>query len=74
MLPTYLLSLREGLEAALIIGIVLGALTKIRRNDLAPAMWLGVLSAVAVSILTAIVLTTLGMSLETGKRSRSLKV
>ena len=63
MLPTYLLSLREGLEAALIIGIVLGALTRIRRTDLAPAMWLGVLSAVAVSILTAIVLTTLGLSL-----------
>ena len=28
MLSTYLLSLREGLEAALIIGILLGALTK----------------------------------------------
>ena len=64
MLPTYLLSLREGLEAALIIGIVLGALTRIRRSDLAPAMWLGVLSALVVSILTAVVLTMLGMSLE----------
>ena len=64
MLPTYLLSLREGLEAALIIGIVLGAVNKIRRNDLAPAAWLGTLSAVAVSILTAILLTTFGMSLE----------
>jgi high-affinity iron transporter len=64
MLPTYLLSLREGLEAALIIGIVLGAVSKIRRNDLSPAVWLGTLSAIAVSILTAIVLTTFGMSLE----------
>jgi high-affinity iron transporter len=64
MLPTYLLSLREGLEAALIIGIVLGALSKIRRNDLAPAVWLGTLSAVAVSILTALLLTSFGMSLE----------
>jgi high-affinity iron transporter len=64
MLPTYLLSLREGLEAALIIGIVLGALTKIRRNDLSPAVWLGTLSAVGVSILTAILLTSFGMSLE----------
>jgi high-affinity iron transporter len=64
MLPTYLLSLREGLEAALIIGIVLGALSKIRRNDLAPAVWLGTLSAVGVSILTAVLLTTFGMSLE----------
>jgi high-affinity iron transporter len=64
MLPTYLLSLREGLEAALIIGIVLGAVSKIRRTDLTPAVWFGTLSAIAVSILTAILLTTFGMSLE----------
>ena len=64
MLPTFLLSLREGLEAALIIGIVLGAVNKIHRKDLAPAVWLGTLSAVVVSILTAIVLTSFGMSLE----------
>ncbi len=64
MLPTYLLSLREGLEAALIIGIVLGAVSKIRRKDLAPSVWLGTLSAVIVSILTAVVLTSFGMSLE----------
>ena len=64
MLPTYLLSLREGLEAALIIGIVLGAVSKIRRNDLAPAVWLGTLSAVAISILTAVLLTSFGTSLE----------
>jgi high-affinity iron transporter len=64
MLPTYLLSLREGLEAALIIGIVLGAVNKIHRKDLAPAVWLGTLIAVVVSILTAIILTSFGMSLE----------
>jgi high-affinity iron transporter len=64
MLATYLLSLREGLEAALIIGIVLGAVSKIRRNDLAPTVWFGALSAIGVSILTAIVLTSFGMSLE----------
>jgi high-affinity iron transporter len=64
MLPTYLLSLREGLEAALIIGIVLGAVSKIRRNDLSPAVWLGTLTAVGISILTAVLLTTFGMSLE----------
>jgi len=64
MLATYLLSLREGLEAALIIGIVLGAVSKIRRTDLIPAVWLGTLSAVGVSIVTAIVLTSFGMSLE----------
>ena len=64
MLPTFLLSLREGLEAALIIGIVLGTVSKIRRKDLAPSVWMGVLSAVTVSILTAVILTTFGMSLE----------
>jgi high-affinity iron transporter len=64
MLPTYLLSLREGLEAALIIGILLGALSKIRRTDLAPTVWLGTLTAVGVSILTSILLTTFGMSLK----------
>ncbi|MBK9925863.1 MAG: FTR1 family protein [Anaerolineales bacterium] len=66
MLATYLLSLREGLEAALIIGIVLGAVSKIRRTDLTSSVWLGTLSAVVVSILTAIVLTSFGMSLEDG--------
>jgi high-affinity iron transporter len=50
MLPTYLLSLREGLEAALIIGILLGALSKIRRTDLSPTLWLGTLSAIGVSM------------------------
>ncbi len=64
MLSTYLLSLREGLEAALIIGILLGALSKIRRTDLSPTVWLGTLSAIGVSILTAVLLTTFGMSLE----------
>lgn len=64
MLPTYLLSLREGLEAALIIGIVLGALTKIRRSDLSPTVWMGTASAVIVCILAAILLTSFGMSLE----------
>ena len=42
-MPAFLLSLREGLEAALIIGIVLGAVNKIRRTDLVPTVWLGIL-------------------------------
>lgn len=64
MLASFLLSLREGLEAALVIGIVLGAINKIRRKDLASSVWLGVLGAIAASILTAVVLTRFGMSLE----------
>ncbi|HXQ33130.1 MAG TPA: FTR1 family protein, partial [Anaerolineales bacterium] len=49
-----------------IIGIVLGALTKIRRSELAPSVWLGTLSAVGVSILTVVLLTSFGLSLEDG--------
>ncbi len=54
MLPAYLLSLREGIEAALIIGILLGALRKMRRSDLTPAVWLGVAAAVVISLGSAI--------------------
>ena len=64
MLPSYLLSLREGIEAALIIGIVIGALRKIRRTDLVPALWWGVLSAAVVSALAAVLLTSFGLELE----------
>ncbi len=63
MLPSYLLSLREGLEAALIVGIVLGALRQMRKPDLVFAVWSGVLVASIVSIVSAISLTALGLSL-----------
>lgn len=64
MLPSFLLSLREGIEAALIIGIVLGAIRKMKRNDLRPIVWIGTLTAFAVSFLSAIVLQQLGASFE----------
>jgi high-affinity iron transporter len=59
MLPSYILSLREGLEAALIIGIVLGALHQMRRRDLASSIWSGALSAALLSLLAAILLTNM---------------
>jgi len=64
MFPSFLLALREGLEAALIIGIVFGALRKLQRTELAPAVWLGVVSAAAVSIIGAWLLNLLGASFE----------
>jgi len=64
MLASFLLSLREGIEAALIIGIVLGALRKLDRSEMAPAVWYGTLSAVFVSLLTGVLLTAFGLSLE----------
>src|SRR5688572_16315770 len=64
MLSSFLLSLREGIEAALIIGIVLGALRKLNRTQMAPAVWYGTFSAVAVSLITGVLLTAFGLSLE----------
>jgi high-affinity iron transporter len=64
VLPSYLLSLREGLEAALIIGIVLGALRKINHPDLNPVVWGGALSAAAISLIAALALYAFGASLE----------
>lgn len=64
MLPSYILSLREGLEAALIIGIVLSVLRQMRRPGLASAIWAGTGSAAVLSILTAVLLTRLGLELE----------
>ena len=64
MLASFLLSLREGIEAALIIGIVLGALRKMRRMELAPAVWYGTICAVLVSLVSGLLLTAFGLSLE----------
>ena len=64
MLPSYILSLREGLEAALIIGIVLGALRQMHRRELVSAIWAGAGSAALLSLVSAILLTRLGLELK----------
>jgi high-affinity iron transporter len=64
MLSALLLSLREGLEAALIIGIVLAALKKINRTDLRLWAWGGVLVAVLLSVAVSFFLDRLGLSFQ----------
>ncbi len=64
MLAGFLLALREGIEAALIIGITLGMLKKMNRLDGAPRVWLGVIAAVLVSLIVAIILNVLGTEFE----------
>jgi len=64
MLASFLLSVREGLEAALIIGIVLAALRKMDRTSLNPAIWRGVLAAVGISLLAGLALTWVGAEFE----------
>jgi len=64
MLPSHLLSLGEGLEAALIMGIVPGTLRKIQRHNLTSVVWYGVFSTIAVSLISALLPTIYGLSLE----------
>ena len=45
----FLTGLREGVEAALIVGIIAGYLVKIGRSDRLGVIWAGVVAAVAVS-------------------------
>ena len=58
------ISLREGLEAALIVGILLGALKQLGRPELGRYIWTGVISAVVVSILAAAGLVAAGITFE----------
>jgi len=64
MVAGYLLGLREGLEAALILGVTFGVLHRMRRSELAPSAWLGVAVAVLVSIAAAVILFSVGAKLE----------
>jgi high-affinity iron transporter len=63
-MAAFLLSLREGLEAALIVGILLGALRRLERDDLRRFVWSGVASALVVSVAVAAGLVTVGVKLE----------
>ena len=50
MLVPFLIMLREGIEAALIVGIVAGYLKQTGRSAWMPAVWIGILLAVALSL------------------------
>jgi high-affinity iron transporter len=64
MISSLVLSLREGLEAALVIGIVLGALNRTSRTDLNRYLWAGVIGASMISLLAVVLLRIIDKELE----------
>ncbi len=56
MLPTFVIGLREGLEAALIVGIVAAFLRRQGRRDLLRWVFVGVASSVVLCLAVGIVL------------------
>lgn len=64
MLSNYLIGLREGLEAALVVSILLVYLVRTDRKALVKWVHLGVLSAIGASVLVALMLETISADLE----------
>lgn len=57
MLANFLIGLREGLEAALVVGILLAYVVRTGRRDLLPALWAGVAAAIVIALAFGALLT-----------------
>jgi FTR1 family protein len=62
MLQAFIITLREGVEAALIVGITLAYLAKIGRNDLRKSVYAALASAFVASIGVAVVLSRFNLN------------
>jgi high-affinity iron transporter len=63
MIPTFVITLREGVEASLIVGIIAAFLVKEGRRDALRQMWLGVGIAIVLCTAVAVLLRVVGEEL-----------
>ncbi len=63
MIPTLVIALREGVEAALIVGIIAAFLVKEGRSDAIRQMWIGVGIAIVLCAAVAVALDVVGQQL-----------
>jgi high-affinity iron transporter len=63
VLPTFVIGLREGVEASLIVGIVAAFLIQQGRRDALRTMWIGVGAAVALCLAVGVVLEVVNQNL-----------
>ena len=64
MIAALLITLREGLEAALIVGIVLSVLRRLDQAERSAPVWAGTFAAVVTSIVAGLALNALGVAFE----------
>jgi high-affinity iron transporter len=70
MIPTFVIALREGVEASLIIGIIAAFLVREGRRDAIRQMWAGVAVAILLCMGVAVALRVIGQDLpESGQAS-----
>jgi len=67
-LPTFVITLREGVEAALVVGIVLAYLKKAGQSQLNPWVYNGIAAGIAFSVLVGILFNGLLLSLTMSDR------
>jgi len=64
VIASLLITFREGVEASLIVGILLGFLKKTGQTQYAKYVWSGVVAAVVVSVAVAVAILAVGAELE----------